>query len=138
MAAVIAPARVSAQHQSPLHFLARWSDELMLAKVHELVMPSITHRGPIEAWIIDDTSFPKTGRHPLGVHHQPMGQLGKQASQVAVTLSIANHHAGLPITYRLYLTRAWINDRSRRTVPRAPARSLLGRSNAKSGQREDN
>src|SRR5437899_2399874 len=125
MAAVTAPARVSAQHQKLLHFVANaeWSDEQMLAKVRDLVMPSMTRQGPIEAWIIDDTSFPKKGRHSVGVHHQYCGQLGKQANcQVAVTLSIANHHASLPIAYRLYLPRAWLNDRSRRAkahVPRA-------------------
>ena len=125
MAAVTAPAHVSAQHQKLLHFVANatWSDELMLAKVRELVVPSMTRHGPIEAWIIDDTSFPKKGRHSVGVHHQYCGQLGKQANcQVAVTLSIANHHASLPIAYRLYLPREWINDRSRRAkahVPRA-------------------
>ena len=37
MAAVTAPARVSAQHQKLLHFVANatWSDEQMLAKVRE-------------------------------------------------------------------------------------------------------
>ena len=104
MAAVTAPARVSAQHQKLLHFVANaeWSDEQMLAKVRDLVMPSMTRQGPIEAWIIDDTSFPKKGEHSVGVHHQYCGQLGKQANcQVAVTLSIANHHGSLPIAYRL-------------------------------------
>ena len=64
MAAVTAPARVSAQHQKLLHFVANatWSDEQMLAKVRELVMPSMTRHGPIEAWIIDDTSFPNASR----------------------------------------------------------------------------
>ena len=63
MAAVTAPAEVSAQHQRLLHFVANapWSDEQMLAKVGELVTPSLTRAGPIEAWIIDDTSFPKKG-----------------------------------------------------------------------------
>jgi SRSO17 transposase len=42
------------------------------------------------------------------VHHQYCGQLGKQANcQVAVTLSIANRHASLPIAYRLYLPKDW-------------------------------
>ena len=122
---VTAPARVSTQHQKLLHFVANatWSDEQMLTKVRELVVPSMTQRSPIEAWIIDDTSFPKKGRHSVGVHHQYCGQLGKQANcPVAVTLSIANHHASLPIAYRLYLPRDWINDRLRRAkahVPRA-------------------
>ena len=64
MASATAPECVSAQHQKLLHFVANseWSDEQMLAKVRELVMPSMTRQGPIEAWIIDDTSFPKKGR----------------------------------------------------------------------------
>jgi SRSO17 transposase len=68
IAAVTAPARVSAQHQSLLHFVANapWSDERVLAKVRELVLPSIESSGPIEAWIIDDTGFPKKGRHSVG------------------------------------------------------------------------
>jgi DDE superfamily endonuclease len=110
MAAVTPPARVSVQHQKLLHFIGegKWSDERVLAKVRELVMPAIERHGPIEAWIIDDTSYPKQGTHSVGVHHQYCGQLGKQANcQVAVTLSIANHHASLPIAYRLYLPKDW-------------------------------
>ena len=116
MAAVTAPTGVSAQHQRLLHFVANapWSDERMLAKVREMVVPEIERHGPIEVWIIDDTSFPKQGRHSVGVHHQYCGQLGKKANcQVAVTLSIANHHASLPIAYRLYLPREWAESAAR-------------------------
>ena len=43
MAAVTAPARVAAQHQSLLHFVGegRWSDEKVLAKVRAMVLPTI-------------------------------------------------------------------------------------------------
>jgi SRSO17 transposase len=123
MAAVTAPARVSVQHQKLLHFVGegKWSDESVLAKVRELVVPAIERHGPIEAWIIDDTSFPKQGTHSVGVHHQYCGQLGKQANcQVAVTLSIANHHASLPIAYRLYLPKDWADDAERRNKAHVP------------------
>jgi SRSO17 transposase len=78
LAAMTAPARVAAQHQSLLHFVsnAPWSDDRVLAKVRGLVLPSIERRGPIEAWIIDDTGFPKKGRHSVGVTRQYCGQLG--------------------------------------------------------------
>ena len=116
IAAVTAPARVSAQHQSLLHFVGQstWSDEDVLAKVRELVLPAIERRGAIEAWIIDDTSFPKHGHHSVGVARQYCGQLGKTDNcQVTVTLSVANHAGSLPIAYRLYLPREWTSDAAR-------------------------
>ena len=117
MAAVTAPERTAAQHQSLLHFVgnAAWSDEKVLAKVREMVLPEVERYGPIEAWIIDDTGFPKQGRHSVGVARQYCGQLGKQDNcQVAVSLSVANHHASLPVAYRLHLPNDWAKDRIRR------------------------
>ena len=123
MAAVAAPAQVAAKHQSLLHFVgnAPWSDAAMLAKVGELVLPAITRSGPIEAWIIDDTGFPKKGRHSVGVTRQYCGQLGKQDNcQVAVSLSLANHDASLPVAYRLYLPEDWAADLERRHKAKVP------------------
>ena len=123
MAALTAPAQVAAKHQSLLHFVgnAPWSDAAMLAKVGELVLPTITQSGPIEAWIIDDTGFPKKGRHSVGVTRQYCGQLGKQDNcQVAVSLSLANHDASLPVAYRLYLPEEWAKDRQRRHQAKVP------------------
>src|SRR6202049_3406663 len=125
MAAVTAPGRTAAQHQSLLHFVGQggWSDAAVLGQVREMVLPRIERYGPIEAWIIDDTSFPKQGRHSVGVQHQYCGQLGKQANcQVAVTLSLANHHASLPVAYRLYLPKDWTQDSVRREKAHIPAR----------------
>ena len=123
IAAVTAPCEVPAQHQRLLHFVANapWPDEPVLAKVRELVLPAIERHGPIEAWIVDDTSFPKCGSKSVGVQHQYCGQLGKQANcQVAVTLSIANHHASLPIAYRLYMPQEWAKNAARRKKAHIP------------------
>ena len=116
MAAVTAPARTAAQHQSLLHFVGQsaWSDAEVLAKVGKMVLPKIERHGAIEAWIIDDTGFPKKGEHSVGVARQYCGQLGKTDNcQVAVSLSLANHHASLPVAYQLYLPEEWSNNRKR-------------------------
>src|SRR5213593_1827413 len=123
MAAVTAPGRVAAQHQSLLHFVgqAPWPDAKVLAKVREMVLPAIERHGPIEVWIIDDTGFPKHGKHSVGVAPQYCGQLGKEANcQVAVSLSIANHSASLPVAYRLYLPKEWTKDKARRKKAGVP------------------
>jgi SRSO17 transposase len=116
MAALTAPERTAAQHQSLLHFIGEggWRDEAVLAKVREMVLPQIERHGAIEAWIIDDTGFPKKGRHSVGVARQYCGQLGKQDNcQIAVSLSLANHDASLPVAYRLYLPEEWAGDAKR-------------------------
>ena len=113
-------ARLSAEHQSLLHFVGQsaWS---VLAKVRELVVPAMETQGRIEAWIVDDTGFVKKGVHSVGVARQYCGRLGKTDNcQVAVTLSIANHHASLPIAYRLYLPEEWANDAARRSKAHVP------------------
>lgn len=123
IAAATAPDRVSAQHQSLLHFVNQgtWSDEAVLAKVREMVLPAMERREAIVAWVIDDTGFPKHGRHSVGVSHQSCGQSGKQDNcQVAVSLSLANHHASLPVAYRLYLPKTWADDAARRTKAGVP------------------
>jgi|SRR5262245_22101855 len=123
IAAATAPQRVGAQHQALLHFVAKgaWSDEVVLAKVREMVLPNIERHGPIEAWIIDDTSFPKHGCHSVGVTHQYCGELGKQENcQVVVSLSLANHYASLPVAYRLYLPKGWAEDEKRRRKAGVP------------------
>ncbi len=123
MAAVTAPDRTAAQHQSLLHFVGQspWSDEKVLAKVGEMVLPAIESQGPIEAWIIDDTGFPKKGEHSVGVARQYCGQLGKRENcQVAVSLSLANHDASLPVAWRLYLPKERAADLEHRRKAGVP------------------
>jgi SRSO17 transposase len=123
MAARVEPGRVQATHQSMHHLVAKadWSDEAMLTAVRQQVMPAIQRHGAVRAWIIDDTGFPKKGTHSVGVARQYCGQLGKQDNcQVAVSLSVANDHASLPIAYRLYLPREWATDAKRRVRAGVP------------------
>ena len=121
MAARVAPQRAGAKHQSMHHFVAKaeWSDAALLAAVRRQVLPAL---GTIEAWIVDDTGYPKKGKHSVGVARQYCGQLGKQDNcQVAVSLSMANERASLPIDYRLYLPREWAEDSKRLRKAEVPA-----------------
>ena len=123
IAAATAPAETSAQHQSLLHFLGQgeWSDAAVLGKVRDLVLPRIEQKGAIEAWIVDDTGFPKYGSHSVGVSHQYCGQVGKQTNcQITVSLTLANHRASLPAAYQLYLPESWASDAARRKKAGVP------------------
>src|SRR3954471_14952340 len=59
MAAITAPARVAAQHQSLLHFVGQsaWSDEAILTRARELTLPAlppISFPGRPERWWGDE------------------------------------------------------------------------------------
>ena len=123
MAARLDPAQVPSLHQALHHFVATspWHDDAVLAAVRERVLPALTRHGPITAWIIDDTGFPKKGTHSVGVARQYCGQLGKQENcQVAVSLSVANSLASLPIAFELYLPEDWASDPARRAKAGVP------------------
>ena len=123
IAAATAPAGASAQHQSLLHFLSQgeWSDAAVLGEVRKYALPRIERHGAIEVWVVDDTGFPKYGSHSVGVSHQYCGQVGKQTNcQIAVSLSLANHHASLPVAYQLYLPEKWASDAVRRKKAGVP------------------
>ena len=117
MAARLAPDNVRRMHQSLHHLVADapWNDEEMLAQVWRAVLPAMEKHGPVEAWIVDDTGFPKQGKHSVGVARQYCGQLGKQANcQAAVSLSVSTWGSSLPIAWRLYLPEGWCADAERR------------------------
>ncbi len=123
MAAITDPSRTAAQHQCLLHFVGNspWSDGKVMEKIRDTVVPKIEAHGPVTAWIFDDTGFPKKGKHSVGVARQYCGQLGKQDNcQVAVSMSIANRHASLPVAYQLYLPKDWAGDPVRRKKAGVP------------------
>ena len=93
----------------------------MLEQVRHSVLPAMQKHGPVVAWIVDDTGFPKKGKHSVGVARQYCGQVGKQDNcRVAVSLSVATWSSSLPIAYRLYLTKEWAEDSGRREKTEVP------------------
>jgi SRSO17 transposase len=69
---------------------------------------------PAAAWIVDDTGFPKQGRHSVGVARQYSGSLGKVGNcQVAVTVHLSTTAESLPLDWALYLPQAWTEDAER-------------------------
>jgi len=81
----------------------------------------MTGRHPLSAWVVDDTGFPKKGKHSVGVARQYCGQIGKQDNcQVAVSLSVSTDAASLPIAYELYLPETWSEDPERRRKAGVP------------------
>lgn len=123
MAARLTPENVRRMHQSLHHVVADapWSDEAVLDRCLDFVLPAMLRQGPVVAWVIDDTGFPKKGRESVGVARQYCGQTGKQDNcRVAVSLSMTTETASMPVALRLYLPEAWTQDRKRRKKTGVP------------------
>ncbi len=123
MAARLAPDNVRRMHQSLHHLVAdaRWSDEAVLDAILDKVLPAMLEQGPVGAWVVDDTGFPKKGQHSVGVTRQYCGQLGKQENcRVAVSLSVTTEQDSMPVAYQLYLPEVWANDSERREKAGVP------------------
>lgn len=123
MAARLAGHNVRRMHQSLHHVVADapWSDEAVLDRCLDLVLPTMVRQDPIVAWVVDDTGFPKKGQESVGVARQYCGQVGKQDNcRVAVSLSVTTEKASMPVAFRLYLPESWIKDRKRRKKTGVP------------------
>ena len=122
MASHLAPSATRSRHQSLHHFVAdsAWSDEEMLVRVAQWVVPEMDFREG-GWWIVDDTGFPKQGVHSVGVARQYCGMLGKQDNcQVAVSVTLACQAGSLPVAWQLYLPEDWAQDMARREKAGVP------------------
>jgi SRSO17 transposase len=99
------------------HFVANalWDERAVLEVSRDYALGQLERHGPVQAWVVDDTAYPKKGRHSVGVARQYCGVLGKQENcQVAVTVSLVSATMSVPAAYRLYLPEGWAGDRARR------------------------
>ncbi len=96
-----------------------WDERKVLARYRALLAGPFA--SPEGVFVIDDTSFPKRGRHSVGVSHQYCGALGKRANcQVAVTLHYAGPRGHYPLAVRLHLPESWTSDPARMDAAGVP------------------
>jgi SRSO17 transposase len=96
-----------------------WDDQKVLIRYRALMAEPFG--SPEGVFVIDDTSFPKRGRHSVGVQRQYCGALGKQANcQVAVTLHYSGPRGHFPLAVRLHLPEIWTADTPRMDAAGVP------------------
>jgi SRSO17 transposase len=108
-----------ADYQSLQQFLADspWDPVLVVRAVAERVAPAID----VEAWVLDDTGFPKDGKHSPGVKRQYSGTLGKIGNcQIGVSLHAVGGKGTVPLGWALYLPEEWCKDSERRRKAKIP------------------
>jgi SRSO17 transposase len=108
-----------ADYQSMQQFLAvgPWDPALVVKAVAERVAPEID----VEAWVLDDTGFPKDGKRSPGVKRQYSGTLGKIGNcQIGVSLHAVGSKGTVPLGWELYLPEDWCTDRARRRLAKIP------------------
>lgn len=118
MSAMLARISEPTSYQAFQHFIthAPWEAEVLWKRLRA-VTPARTG-----ILILDETSFPKSGPHSVGVARQYCGALGKVANcQVAVTAALWTGGRTWPMGALLYLPEAWTSDASRRASARIPA-----------------
>ena len=106
-----------------LNFLrdSPWGDRSVRREAAAYAIEALQTQEPVSVWVIDDTGFPKQGRHSVGVQRQYCGALGKVGNcQVGVSLTIATRHEHVPIDFALYMPESWTEDPVRRTKARVP------------------
>ena len=107
-----------------LNFLrdSPWDDRSVRREAARYVIEALEKQEPVTTWIIDDTGFPKQGKHSVGVQRQYTGTLGKIGNcQIGVSLTVATKNEHVPIDFALYLPTSWTDDAVRREKARVPA-----------------
>jgi SRSO17 transposase len=110
------PGRCRGVQEKLLNFITEspWLDAPVRQYASRYAIAAMTAQQSIEAWIVDDTGFPKQGNHSPGVQRQYTGTLGKTANcQVAPSLTICTRTQELPVDMDLYLPKSWAADRAR-------------------------
>lgn len=91
--------------------VSSWSDAEMWRR---LAVKMDDELPELEAWVTDDTGFPKKGNHSVGVQRQYSGTLGRKDNcQIAVSLHLAGERGSSCISMQLYLPESWTADRER-------------------------
>jgi SRSO17 transposase len=106
-----------------LNFLrdSPWEDRSVRREAARYVIEALEKQEPVTTWIIDDTGFPKQGKHSVGVQRQYSGTLGKIGNcQIGVSLTVATKHEHVPIDFALYMPMSWTDDPVRREKARVP------------------
>ena len=76
----------------------------------------------VQAWVLDDTGFPKDGKHSPGVKRQYSGTLGKIGNcQIGVSVHAVGGEGTVPLGWALYLPEEWCEDPERRRRAKIPA-----------------
>ena len=100
-----------------------WEESAIWKAIRPLAVDCLE---PVEAWIVDETGWPKQGQHSVGVAHQYCGAVGKSANcQVNVQVAITDGLVAVPVGARLYLPESWTKDRSAAGRRGFPTRSSL-------------
>jgi SRSO17 transposase len=108
-----------ADYQSLQQFLADspWDPGLVVRAVAERVAAVIG----VEAWVLDDTGFPKDGKRSPGVKRQYSGTLGKTGNcQIGVSVHAVGARGTVALGWALYLPQDWCEDADRRRRAKIP------------------
>ena len=98
-----------------------WDDRKVRRESARYAVDALQEQEPVTTWIIDDTGFPKQGKHSVGVQRQYSGTLGKVGNcQIGVSLSVATRHEHVPIDFALYMPQSWTEDSERCEMARVP------------------